>query len=119
MADMPKIRSKFSTYKYCYIIRERGTDDLCFHKIGLARDIKARLNALQNANGRPLDLVACFRPSTHSGAIAFERRILSRFADRRQCGEWLFGPLSETLAFAADLRKPFLSIASAPETDVA
>lgn len=108
--ELPKIQAKCSTYKYCYIIREVGEDDICYHKVGLARDIRARMAALQNANGRRLVLVSLFRPATHVASMAFEKKVLAKFADRRQCGEWLFGPLSETVAFAHAVRKPMLAV---------
>lgn len=116
---LPYVRDKCSQYTFVYLIREAGDDDHCYHKIGIARDLNKRLAQLQNANGRRLVLVECWRATATSSAIAFEQTILSEFRSIRQCGEWLHGSLVKTVAFATTIRKPFWATLQPVTSEVA
>lgn len=52
-------------------------------KIGVAKDVQARLRALQTGSGVALTLLA-----TVPGSYALERHYHQRFASRRRHGEW-------------------------------
>lgn len=66
-------------------------------KIGLTRDLRARLNALQTGSPYPLRVLAAL-----PGTEAEEHELHTRFADLRLSGEW-FRPEPRLLEFVAQL----------------
>lgn len=78
-----------------YFVQERYTGPI---KIGVAKDIRARISNMQVANPRPLRVVARCMAS-----VALERFVHDSLVEYRLAGEW-FQPASRVLALADEFQ---------------
>ena len=81
---------------YVYFIREirnKKKNRYGATKIGVARNIAKRLDALQTANPRELELVVAIPFDNRMQALSVEKKLHHQFRKFRIRGEWFHGEL--------------------------
>lgn len=69
-------------------------DDIDSVKIGISRNVSARIRTLSLASGKELRLVSTYQPKTIEYNV-LERQLHSHFNDSRTIGEWFKMELSK------------------------
>lgn len=69
---------------FVYVIQAKGDTPI---KVGVAKDVHARMRTLQTGNPRPLRLLYAL-PGAHALEATFHRKLRRS----RLCGEWFDGP---------------------------
>ena len=77
---------------YIYLIQEipRGKGRKLPVKIGRAKNVDKRLEAMQTGNSNQLEIVAKLGPFNHIQAQLFEKSLHRRFAKYHVRGEWFW-----------------------------
>jgi len=82
---------------YVYFIRE-AMGALAPVKIGVARNVPARMATLQSGNMRVLEIVATIGPISEKHAYRVERDLHRKFKKHHLRGEWFTGVVLKRLS---------------------
>jgi hypothetical protein len=76
---------------HVYVVREVKASKNAPVKIGVAVDVRRRIDTLQTGNPRALEVVMTFGPMTRVEAYGLEEFFHRRFKPQRLRGEWFSG----------------------------